>query len=155
MPVEIERKFLVSSDGWRDGASGISIRQGYLLRDADRTVRIRIAGESGFITVKGRRGESGLARAEFEYAIPLEDAEEMLRLCLPPLIEKTRHVVLHAGSRWEVDEFYGDNAGLIVAELELPSEDAEFEKPPWLGMEVSDDPRYFNSRLALHPFKSW
>ncbi|TLD71833.1 CYTH domain-containing protein [Phragmitibacter flavus] len=153
MPVEIERKFLVASDAWREGASGTMMKQGYLARDPDRTVRIRIAGENAFVTIKGRR--SGLARDEFEYAIPLSDAEELLRLCLPPLIEKTRFIVLHAGNRWEVDEFYGDNAGLIVAELELPSEDAAFEKPSWLGAEVSDDPRYFNSRLAQHQFKDW
>ena len=153
MAVEIERKFLVKSDAWRVGAVGTVLKQGYLTQDADRTVRIRVAGEQGFVTIKGRRG--GLARDEFEYEIPLADAEALLGLCLRPLIEKVRHIVWHAENRWEVDEFSGDNEGLIVAELELPAEDAVFERPEWLGDEVSDDARYFNSRLAQHPYSNW
>lgn len=153
MGVEIERKFLVKSDAWREGAQGIVLRQGYLNRDADRTVRVRVSGEKGFVTIKGRR--SGMSRLEFEYEVPLADAEAMLELCLPPLIEKVRHVVLHAGKRWEVDEFFGANEGLIVAELELDSEEEVFERPGWLGEEVTSDARYFNSRLAENPYSTW
>lgn len=153
MGVEIERKFLVKSDAWRKGAVGVVMRQGYLNRDADRTVRVRVSGEQGFITIKGRR--SGVTRLEFEYEVPLADAEEMLALCWQPLIEKVRHVVWHEGKRWEVDEFFGANTGLVVAELELNGEDECFERPDWLGVEVSDDPRYFNSSLAENPYSNW
>ncbi|MEZ0388384.1 MAG: CYTH domain-containing protein [Verrucomicrobium sp.] len=153
MGVEIERKFLVKSDAWREGPTGTLYRQGYLSRDKDRTVRVRQAGAQGFLTIKG--GRSGLSRSEFEYPIPLADAQEMLTLCLPPLIEKTRHLRTHQGFLWEIDEFHGENAGLIVAEIELPAEDTPFEKPAWVGADVSHDPRYFNSRLAEHPFSQW
>jgi len=153
MAAEIERKFLVTSDAWRDGQSGVLLQQGYLSRDPDRTVRVRIAGEAAFLTIKGR--SKGLTRSEFEYPLPLDEARELLALCLPPLIEKRRHEVLHGGHVWEIDEFSGDNAGLIVAELELPAEDTAFEAPPWLGREVSDDPRYFNSNLSQRPFTRW
>lgn len=153
MATEIERKFLVTSDAWRDGQSGVLLQQGYLSRDPDRTVRVRIAGEAAFLTIKGR--SKGLTRSEFEYPLPLDEARELLALCLPPLIEKRRHEVPHGGHVWEIDEFFGDNAGLIVAELELPAEDTAFEAPPWLGREVSDDPRYFNSNLSQRPFTRW
>lgn len=153
MGVEIERKFLVTSDGWREGAVSTVMRQGYLSRDAQRTVRIRVAGTEGYVTIKGQR--DGLLRAEFEYGIPLGDAEALLGMCLAPLIEKVRHVVWYAGKRWEVDEFFGANEGLIVAELELGSEEEEFERPPWLGEEVSLDVRYFNSQLASEPYSTW
>jgi CYTH domain-containing protein len=153
MATEIERKFLVTSDAWRDGQSGVLLQQGYLSRDPDRTVRVRIAGEAAFLTIKGR--SKGLTRSEFEYPLPLDEARELLALCLPPLIEKRRHEVLYGGHVWEIDEFSGDNAGLIVAELELPAEDTAFEAPPWLGREVSDDPRYFNSNLSQRPFTRW
>ena len=153
MATEIERKFLVTSDAWRDGQSGVLLQQGYLSRDPDRTVRVRIAGEAAFLTIKGR--SKGLTRSEFEYPLPLDEARELLALCLPPLIEKRRHEVLHGGHVWEIDEFFGDNAGLIVAELELPAEDTVFEAPPWLGREVSDDPRYFNSNLSQRPYTRW
>lgn len=153
MGLEIERKFLVCSDLWRDGPPGVSYRQGYLARDMERTVRVRVAGTMAFLTVKGAR--SGLSRAEFEYPIPMVDAEAMLRMCLPPLIEKVRYRRSHAGFVWEIDEFFGENAGLLVAEIELPAEDTAFEKPVWAGREVSDDPRYFNSRLAEHPYSEW
>jgi len=153
MATEIERKFLVTSDAWRDGQSGVLLQQGYLSRDPDRTVRVRIAGEAAFLTIKGR--SKGLTRSEFEYPLPLDEARELLALCFPPLIEKRRHEVLHGGHVWEIDEFSGDNAGLIVAELELPAEDTAFEAPPWLGREVSDDPRYFNSNLSQRPFTRW
>jgi adenylate cyclase len=150
--VEIERKFLVKGDAWRNG-SGVCYRQGYLNRDKARTVRVRIAGQAGFLTIKGK--STGATRAEFEYPVPLEDAQALLALCDGPLIEKTRFIVMHEGNRWEVDEFAGDNAGLVVAELELASEDETFALPDWLGDEVTSDARYFNSNLAAHPFCAW
>jgi adenylate cyclase len=152
MGIEIERKFLVTGDGWRQG-EGTRYSQGYLNRDARRTVRVRIAGEHAFLTVKGV--STGATRSEFEYAIPASDARQLLRLADGPVIEKIRRIVVHAGSRWEVDEFFGDNAGLVVAELELESEDQAFARPDWLGREVTDDARYYNSNLAAHPFKDW
>ncbi|MDZ7890891.1 MAG: CYTH domain-containing protein [Rhodoferax sp.] len=152
MGIEIERKFLVSGDAWRND-SGVLYRQGYLNRDKARTVRIRIAGGVAFLTIKGK--STGATRAEFEYPVPLEDAQALLALCDGPLIEKTRYVVLYAGHRWEVDEFASDNAGLVVAELELSAEDEAFEHPAWLGAEVTHDARYFNSNLAAHPFSAW
>ena len=152
MGIEIERKFLVSGDAWRNN-SGVLYRQGYLNRDKARTVRVRIAGDAAFLTIKGK--SSGATRAEFEYPVPLEDAQALLALCDDPLIEKTRYIVLYAGHRWEVDEFAGDNAGLVVAELELSAEDEAFEHPAWLGAEVTHDARYFNSNLATHPFRTW
>ncbi|WP_296510819.1 CYTH domain-containing protein [Rhodoferax sp.] len=152
MGIEIERKFLVQGMAWRNG-SGVLYRQGYLNRDKARTVRVRIAGDAAFLTIKGQ--STGATRAEFEYPVPLQDAQALLPLCDGPLIDKTRYIVLHAGHRWEVDEFAGDNAGLVVAELELTSEDEAFEAPPWLGEEVTHDARYFNSNLAAHPFCKW
>lgn len=152
MGIEIERKFLVVGHAWRN-ASGVLYRQGYLNRDKARTVRIRIAGESAFLTIKGQ--STGATRAEFEYPVPLSDAQALLALCDGPLIEKTRYLVQHGGHCWEVDEFAGDNAGLAVAELELVSEDEAFTKPDWLGEEVTHDARYFNSNLATFPYKVW
>jgi adenylate cyclase len=152
MGIEIERKFLVTGDGWRQG-EGTRYSQGYLNRDAQRTVRVRIAGERAFLTVKGI--SKGATRSEFEYAIPTSDARQLLQLADGPVIEKIRRIVLHEGSRWEVDEFLGDNAGLVVAELELESEDQSYARPDWLGREVTDDARYYNSSLAAHPFKDW
>lgn len=153
MATEIERKFLVNSDAWRDGQPGVLLQQGYLSRDPDRTVRVRVAGDAAFLTIKGR--SEGISRVEFEYPVPVEDARALLALCLPPLIEKRRHEVRHGGHVWEIDEFLGANAGLIVAELELPAEDTAFEHPSWLGREVSDDPRYYNSNLSQVPFSAW
>ncbi|WP_051945843.1 CYTH domain-containing protein [Verrucomicrobium sp. BvORR106] len=153
MGVEIERKFLICSNLWRSGPPGVAYRQGYLCRDKERTVRVRLAGSQAYVTIKGAR--SGLSRAEFEYAIPPADAELMLQMCLPPLIEKTRYLRAHGGFVWEIDEFHGENAGLVVAEIELPSEETPFDKPSWAGTEVSHDPRYFNSRLAEHPYSEW
>ena len=156
MAVEIERKFLVADTSaqalWR-AAPGVLYRQGYLNRDKTRTVRVRIAGDAGFLTVKGV--SVGATRAEFEYAIPLADAQALLALCDGPLIEKTRHVLVYAGTAWEVDDFAGDNAGLVVAEVELQSEAQAFEPPDWLGEEVTQDARYFNSNLASWPFRTW
>ena len=152
MGIEIERKFLVVGDGWRQGA-GVPYAQGYLNRDPQRTVRVRIAGERAFLTVKGV--SRGATRAEFEYEVPLADAAQMLELSDGPVVRKVRRLVEHAGSTWEVDEFEGENAGLVVAELEMASEDQHFEKPDWLGREVTDDPRYYNSSLAAHPYSRW
>ena len=152
MGIEIERKFLVVGDGWRQG-EGISYAQGYLNRDAERTVRVRIAGDRAFLTVKGV--SRGATRAEFEYEIPVTDASQLLELSDGPVVRKVRRLVEYEGSTWEVDEFLGDNAGLVVAELELDSEDATFAKPAWLGREVTDDPRYYNSNLAAHPYSRW
>lgn len=152
MGVEIERKFLVVGTDWKSVA-GVQIRQGYLNRDKARTVRVRVAGDTAFLTVKGI--SHGATRAEFEYAIPLDDAQQLLTLCDGPLIEKTRYVIPYQGTTWEVDEFGGDNAGLVVAEVELLSEDQPFARPPWLGAEVTQDARYFNSSLASVPYGQW
>ena len=153
MAVEIERKFLVQGEGWRQGASGVRYVQGYLNRDKARTVRVRIAGAQGFLTIKGE--SVGATRAEFEYPIPVADAQALLALCEGPLIDKTRYRIPLDGRVWEVDVFAGDNAGLVVAEIELPSEDAPFTRPPWLGMEVTHDARYFNSSLSRSPYARW
>ncbi|HEY0891991.1 MAG TPA: CYTH domain-containing protein [Cellvibrio sp.] len=152
MAIEIERKFLVLGDAWRD-APPVFYSQGYLNRDKARTVRVRIAGEEAFLTIKGT--SVGARRAEFEYPIPVWDARELLALCEQPLIEKNRRKILHEGFIWEVDEFLGENLGLVVAEIELPAEDAAFTKPDWVGAEVTDDARYFNSNLSRTPFTCW
>jgi adenylate cyclase len=152
MAIEIERKFLVVGDAWRD-APPVFYSQGYLNRDKARTVRVRIAGEEAFLTIKGT--SVGARRAEFEYPIPVWDARELLALCEQPLIEKNRRKVLHEGFVWEVDEFLGENLGLVVAEIELPAEDAGFAKPDWVGDEVTEDARYFNSNLSRVPFNRW
>jgi CYTH domain-containing protein len=149
---EIERKFLVQGSGWRAGA-GVRICQCYLNRDKARTVRVRMAGEQAFLTIKGQN--RGATRAEFEYEIPVADAEQLLKLSDGPLIEKNRHKVVHEGSMWDVDDFLGDNAGLVVAEIELTSEDQAFARPSWLGKEVTGDSRYYNSNLATHPYSKW
>lgn len=154
MGTEIERKFLVSGDGWRGSAPGRRIRQGYLSVDPARTVRVRTAGERAWLTVKGAM--TGLSRPEFDYAIPLADARQMLdTLCHQPLIDKTRYKIRHGDHLWEVDEFHGANDGLVIAEVELDSETEYFARPPWLGAEVSDDPRYFNVNLFRHPYRDW
>jgi adenylate cyclase len=152
MATEIERKFLVVGDAWRQ-AHPTRICQGYLNRDKERTVRVRIAGQQAFLTIKGK--SVGASRPEFEYAIPLADAEQLLLLCDGPVLEKNRHVLVHEGTTWEVDEFLGANAGLVVAEVELEHEDQPFAHPAWLGAEVTADPRYFNSNLAVEPYANW
>ena len=152
MGVEIERKFLVTGDAWRR-APGIRLSQGYLNRDKSRTVRVRLAGDKAFLTIKGL--SKGASRAEFEYEIPAADGEALLMLCERPLIEKIRRVIPVEGFDWEVDEFLGENTGLVIAEIELAAEDQEFARPPWLGAEVTEDARYFNSSLASHPFSEW
>lgn len=154
MPTEIERKFLVNGTSWKRGATGELYRQGYLVADKERTVRVRVAGEEGFLTIKGP--SMGLARAEYEYRIPVREAAEMLdTLCLQPLIEKYRYRIEHAGLLWEVDEFLGENRGLVLAEVELADEHQRISIPDWAGLEVSHDPRYYNANLARHPFSRW
>ncbi|MDR1312085.1 MAG: CYTH domain-containing protein [Burkholderiaceae bacterium] len=155
MGVEIERKFLLADDSWRTQAdAGHIIRQGYLCSDPMRLVRVRVMDEQAFITVK--RSVDGLFRNEWEYAIPLADAREMLdNLCERPLIEKVRYHVVHAGMLWEIDEFDGENAGLRVAEIELASVDQVFDPPAWLGREVTADKRYYNASLVQYPYQAW
>lgn len=154
MGVEIERKYLVSGDDWRYGAAGKDYRQGYLSTVKERTVRVRTVGDRGVLTIKGIT--VGATRSEFEYDIPLGDADEMLdELCERPLIEKTRTLVDHEGLTWEVDEFHGVNAGLLVAEVELEDADQTVALPPWIGEEVTDDPRYYNANLIAHPYREW
>lgn len=155
MAREIERKFLVTSDAWRSVADeGDVIRQGYLVAERVRSVRVRLRAGRGTLTIKGKT--EGASRAEFEYEIPPEDARELLdTLARRPLIEKTRYLVVVDGWTFEVDEFYGDNAGLIVAEIELPDEAAEYPRPPWLGAEVTADPRYYNANLISNPYTAW
>lgn len=151
---EIERKFLVTGTEYRESAEAKQYRQGYLSRNRERTVRVRTAGDKGFITVKGKN--AGIVRTEFEYEIPLSDADAMLSfLCEKPLIEKRRYHYEYEGHVWEIDEFSGDNEGLVIAEIELTSEDDAFVKPDWIGDEVSGDPRYFNSNLVNNPYRSW
>lgn len=154
MPTEIERKFLVTGDTWRSLAVGVRYSQGYITASPRRTVRVRVRGEQAYLTIKGET--RGISRAEYEYAIPLQDALEMLQtLCDPPLIEKTRYRIDLEGLVWEVDEFAGENQGLIMAEVELQDADQAIDLPDWIGLEVSDDPRYYNSNLAKHPFRQW
>ena len=152
MGIEIERKFLVVGIAWRQTA-GVHFSQGYLNQDKERTVRVRLAGDKAFLTIKGIT--QGASRAEFEYEIPDADGAQLIKLCEGPIIEKIRRAVLHDGNTWEVDEFLGENAGLVVAEIELKSEDQGFARPEWLGEEVTHDSRYFNSSLARHPFSGW
>jgi adenylate cyclase len=154
MGKEIERKFLVSSDSWAEGAAGTPIRQGYLSSQPERTVRVRLAGGKATLTIKGL--SRGATRDEYEYEIPKSDADLMLdQLCERPILEKTRYRVPFRGLTWEVDVFGGDNEGLVVAEVELGSEDQAVELPPWVGREVTGEPRYSNSNLVRKPFKSW
>ena len=152
--MEIEHKFLVSGP-YKHLATDIShIVQGYLSDDPERTVRIRIRDDQAFITIKGPSSSDGLSRLEWEQAIPLDQARQLLTLCLPGTIDKHRHIVPYEGHRWEVDEFHGHLEGLTLAELEVPSADTEFVAPPFLGPEVTGDPRYYNSQLRKHPASS-
>ena len=154
MGKEIERKFLLKSDAWRALATGTAYRQGYLNSAKERTVRIRTVGDKAFLTIKGL--SVGVTRSEYEYPIPFDDCNAMLdNLAEKPLIEKNRYKIALGGLTWEIDEFFGENQGLIVAEVELASEDQAFEKPAWIGDEVSGDPRYFNSNLIKHPYSRW
>jgi len=155
MPLEIERKFLVRSDAWRSQVDSRDLmRQGYLSPGAGCSIRARIAGEQAWLNLKAKR--SGMTRLEFEYAIPRNEADRILdELCTGPLVEKYRHRIAMGDLVWEIDEFLGANAGLIVAEIELPSEDADFARPDWLGEEVTEDERYYNFNLAQKPYTEW
>jgi CYTH domain-containing protein len=154
MGTEIERKFLVTENSWRSLAAGVKYRQGYLNSAKERTVRVRTIDDKGFLTIKGIT--TGASRAEYEYEIPVGDADALLDdLCEKPLIEKNRYKIDFEGFVWEVDEFFGENQGLIVAEVELESEDQAFEKPGWIGEEVTGDPKYFNSNLINNPYLKW
>ncbi len=154
MATETERKFLLQNDDWRRQVlSKKEISQGYLNSHAARTVRIRVTGGKGIITIKGK--SRGISRAEYEYEIPVEEAKALLMLCEKPIIEKTRFLVDFEGKTWEIDEFYGDNLGLAVAEVELQSETEEIGLPAWVGDEVSHDRKYFNSSLIKRPYTSW
>jgi CYTH domain-containing protein len=156
VPHEIERKFLVKSDAYRAQGTSTHTRQGYVRTAGTATVRVRIAGGRGYLTLKGPSAPGGLTRSEFEYEIPVEDARALLdTLCERPQIEKLRWRVPAGAHTWEVDEFLGENAGLVVAEIELSAEDEPFERPAWLGEEVTADPRYRNSALARRPFGTW
>ncbi|MCL6711436.1 CYTH domain-containing protein [Pseudomonas sp. R2.Fl] len=161
MPVEIERKFLVTDDGWREAAHEVvPMAQGYIndmaAMDEGRqkaSVRVRIQGDEAYLNLKSR--ELGHTRQEFDYPIPVEEARALLDLCVGGLIDKRRHHVRHAGHLWEVDEFLGENAGLVVAEIELASADEAFVKPDWIGRQVTDRPRYYNLALASRPYSQW
>ena len=161
MPLEIERKFLVTGDAWRAAAHAVvPMAQGYIndMGAMDRgeqkaSVRVRIQGGEAYLNLKSR--ELGHTRQEFDYPIPVEDARALLALCVGGLVDKRRHLVRHAGHLWEVDEFLGDNAGLVVAEIELDHADEAFERPDWLAGEVTDDPRYYNLALASRPYRNW
>lgn len=154
MGVEIERKFLLSGDGWKSLGEPVFFKQGYLSSNKERVVRVRIEGDRAVLTIKG--ANKGATRGEWEYEIPVADAIELLDgLCEQPLIEKFRRRIPFAGNVWEVDEFLGVNAGLVVAEIELQSEDQQFDQPDWIGAEVTDDLRYLNSNLIKQPFCTW
>lgn len=156
MMVEIERKFLVKTTDFKEQVFAKNrIAQGYLSSEPERTVRIRIKGTKGFITIKGIGSDSGMSRFEWENEIPLDEAQELLKLCEKGKIEKTRFEIKSGNHVFEVDEFYGENEGLIIAEIELESETDTFDKPDWLGEEVTSDPRYYNSYLSKHPFSEW
>lgn len=155
MATEIERKFLVRDDSWRDAVShSVDIAQGYLANTERGSIRVRVSGNQANLNIKSMT--LGVRRKEYDYPIPAEDARAMLNeLCMRPIIEKTRHYAERNGHTWEIDEFHGDNAGLVVAELELEHEDEVYEPPHWLGEEVSDDPRYYNVSLVDHPYSHW
>jgi len=153
--VEIERKFLVRGDFKSSHPESYRIIQGYLSSVPERTVRVRIKGEQAFLTIKGKGSRSGMSRFEWEKQISRKEAEDLLELCEPGVIDKTRYLVESAGHVFEVDEFHGENAGLILAELELSSEEEDFPKPGWLGEEVTGQEKYYNAMLKTHPYKNW
>ncbi len=155
MAIEIERKFLVAGEFLSASASAIRIVQGYLNSAPERSVRVRLKGDQGFLTVKGIGNSSGMTRFEWEKEISVLEADELLALCEPGVIDKVRHIVPFGRHNFEVDVFAGDNLGLIIAELELASEEESFERPEWLGLEVTGEARYFNASLARHPFVDW
>ncbi|MFA5903174.1 MAG: CYTH domain-containing protein [Desulfobacula sp.] len=154
MGIEIEKKFLLNGDEWRALGTPVQYRQGYLNRSKERTVRVRMAGEKGYLTIKGIG--KGAKRTEYEYEIPKEDADAMLNdLVEKPVIEKNRYRIEYKKMIFEIDEFFGENQGLILAEVELESEDQKIELPDWIGKEVTHDPRYYNSNLVFHPYMKW
>ena len=154
MGLETERKFLVMDDSWRSQAEGTRYRQGYLNSDKERIVRVRTIKDKGFLAVKGMTKEG--TRTEYEYQVPISDAETLLdEICEKPLIEKDRYRITIGGVIWEVDEFFGENKGLIVAEVELDNKAQVLDKPAWIGAEVTEDPRYYNSNLIKHPYSKW
>ena len=155
MAKEIERKFLVKGDFKDEAFKATRITQGYLSSVPERTVRVRVKGDKGFITIKGIGNESGASRFEWEKEIPVEEVRELLKICEPGVIDKTRYLVKNGDFTFEVDEFYGDNDGLTVAEVELTDENEPFDKPAWLGEEVTGDPKYFKSMLMKNPYKNW
>lgn len=155
MPQEIERKFLIKGEFRAQAYSSVRIMQGYLSSVLERAVRVRICGEQGFITVKGKSDVSGLTRYEWEKEIPVDEARELLQLCEPGVIDKIRYFVCVGEHLFEVDEFYGENEGLVLAEVELSAEDEFFELPDWLGEEVTGDLRYYNAMLSRHPYREW
>lgn len=154
--IEIERKFIVKNQSFKEEIHTKSIvSQGYLNSNPERTVRVRIKNDKGYLTIKGISNESGTSRYEWEKEIPLNEAVELFKLCEKGAIEKTRHEIKYGNHTYEVDEFHGDNEGLIIAEIELSSEDEKFDKPNWLGDEVTGEQRYYNSNLSILPFKEW
>ncbi len=153
MAKEIERKFLVTSDEFKSLATPLHCKQGYFQHDSEPLVRVRIMGDKAFLTIKGEN--TGITRLEFEYEIPVEDAEYLLQQFCTSLIEKKRYHIQYHGFLWEVDEFLGDNSGLIVAEIELEYEHQSFDIPNWVGSDVSTDEKYYNYKLLTHPFKDW
>ena len=154
MGTEIERKFLVQNNDWKKSVVGVEYKQGYIHISVDKTVRVRIEGSKAFLNIKGKK--EGFSRKEFEYEIPIKDAEELLfDLIENPLITKKRYTIPYQGFQWQVDEFSGDNEGLVVAEIELPSENTKFDIPEWIGVEVTEDPRYYNAQLVHHPYSRW
>lgn len=156
MAQEIERKFLVTSDAYRSEAvSSSRIRQGYICYDLGRTVRVRLRDDKGYLTIKGPSKDGGLSRFEWESEIPYLEAIDLLKLSVTPIIDKTRYLVPSGNHIFEVDEFYGDNDGLVVAEVELETAEESYEKPGFIGVEVTGDRRYYNSSLTLNPFKNW
>ncbi len=154
MSIEIERKFLITGDNYKKLTGGVIIHQGFLNSNKERVVRVRIMGEKAYLTIKGIT--IGATRKEFEYEIPLDEAREMLdELCEKPAIKKHRYTVVRDGFKWEVDEFHGDNEGLVLGEIELEDEGQIFPKPDWVGEEVTGDPKYYNINLVKNPYKNW
>lgn len=148
MAYEIEHRYIVTNDSYREMATGkVAVRQGYLNRNPDRTVRVRILGTKGFLTIKGRN--EGAKRLEFEYEIPLKDAQEILSLAEPGIVEKTRYIVPYEGLVWEVDEFHGAQQGVVIAEVEIPDDGIKYKKPPFIGLDITGDPAYYNSNLKV------
>ena len=153
MPLEIERKFLVVSDDYQRNAKSVNIKQAYLSVDENMAIRVRITGIQALINFKSKKSER--INHEFEYVIPMDEAQSLIKMSPYPLITKTRHILKYTGKTWEVDKFHAENDGLTMAEIELETEDEEFDLPPWIGKEVTADHRYLNSNLAVHPFSTW